>query len=233
MLEWRRGKASLTGSGLTYADDWVVEPGSDEWLRTALYACVTQLPGSITEGSTVEVLAAWIDENRSLCFVYQYSYYDGVLGLRCDTETDMYGDPSSDPTRFGEDVADFAIGEPLGTVADHLRQDDNGVYWWGSVTRELPRLPESPRLREVIARAAVEHERRRAEKADMPRDGHLARRSEGSEQWMLIAKPFGETWYLTDDEASASDDEIKQRFNLASLTRGDHWAFTLRSASDE
>lgn len=203
-----------------------MEPGSEEWLHAALYATVTGLSRSCTEGETVEVLAAWIDHDH-LCFVYQYPVFDGVLGIRCETETGLYGEPASDPGHFGQDVADFSIGEPLGSVVDHLRQDSHGIYWWGDLNDELPALPDSTRLRSVVAAAAEEHDRRRAEKDAMPRHGHLARRTEGSDEWMLIAKPFGETWYLSAAEAAASDEEIRQRLNLATLTRGDHWAFRL------
>lgn len=207
-----------------------MEPRSEAWLRAALYACVTGLSQSCTEGETVEVLAAWIDDDDCLCVIYQYPVFDGVLGIRRETDTDMYGEPPVDPMQFGQDIADFDIGEPLGTVADHLRQDAHGVHWWGSLDAELPILPESERLLRVIAQASEEHDRRRAEKAAMPRHGHLARRREGSDEWMVIAKPFGETWYLTEEEAAASDDEIKQRLNLASLTRGEYFRFVLTAA---
>ena len=223
----RRRAAPPALLGLTQPHDEAVEQGSDEWLQAALYACVTGLSHSCTEGSTVEVLAAWIDADDCLCVVYQYPLFDGVLGLRRDTDTDMYGEQPVDPVPFGNDIADFDIGEPLGTVAEGLRQDAHGVHWWGSLEADLPVLPESERLLKVISQAREEHESRRAEKAAMPRHGHLARRAEGSDEWMVIAKPFGETWHLSDAEAAASDEEIKQRLNLASLTRGDHWTFVL------
>ena len=198
-----------------------MEPGSEEWLRAALYASVTGLSTSCTAGETVEVLAAWIDGD-ALCFVYQAPYYDGVLGLRHNTETDQYDEGPPDPSTFGQDIADFAIGEPLGTVADRLRRDTDGVHWWGDLSSELPRLPDSARLRAVIAHSANEHLRRIAARAATPRHGHLARRAAGSDEWVLIAKPFNELWRLSGDEAAAADEEIKRRFNLASLTRGDH-----------
>lgn len=196
-------------------------------MHAALYASVTGLTHSCTMGETVEMLAAWTDDEECLCFVYQYPAFDGVLGLRCDTQTDMYGEAPTDPGDFGQDVADFDIGEPLGTVVDVLRQDPQGVWWWGTLGTELPPLPESTRLRAVIVDAAEKHQRRREEKAAMPRDGHLARKFEGSDEWMLIAKPFRETWYLSADEAAATDDDIKRRFNLATLSRSDHWKFEL------
>lgn len=73
----------------------------------------------------------------------------------------MYGDPVSDPESFGQDVADFDIGEPLGTVAKSLRRDDHGVSWWGELAEQLPTLPDSPRLLQAIAAANEEHRRRR------------------------------------------------------------------------
>jgi hypothetical protein len=43
-----------------------------------------------------------------------------------------------DPDAFGESVADFDIGEPLGNVITILRTDRRGVNWWGSLSDELP-----------------------------------------------------------------------------------------------
>jgi hypothetical protein len=119
------------GNGLD--DNHSMMPGSAEWAQAALFACVTWLPSSCTEGRSVEVLAAWVEGGDALCIVYQYPYYQGVLGLRAaiDTDMHMYGEPVSDPESFGRDIADFQIGEPLGTVVDRLRLDDNGVSWWG------------------------------------------------------------------------------------------------------
>ncbi len=122
-------------------------PGSSEWLRAALYATVTGLSLSCTEGGTVEVFAAWIDDADRPCFVHQYPYSDGVLGFRCtdDIEEDVYGDALADPRAFGQEVADFAVGEPLGSVAGHLRPDRIGVHWCGELEDELPALPATAR----------------------------------------------------------------------------------------
>lgn len=43
-------------------NDDVVTRQSDERLHDALFACVTGLPYSRTEGHRVEVLAAWIED---------------------------------------------------------------------------------------------------------------------------------------------------------------------------
>jgi hypothetical protein len=124
-----------------------------------LYAAVTGLAHSCTEGETVEMLAAWVDDAECLCFVYRYPYFDGVLGLRRSDDDDDDDDDGgesgavADPRSFGQDVADFDIGEPLGTVVDRLRVDAAGVHWWGDLDEALPPLPDSARLRQVIADA--------------------------------------------------------------------------------
>jgi hypothetical protein len=200
-----------------------VEPGSVEWAHAALFACVTRLPSSCTEGRSVEVLAAWVEGGGALCHVYQYPYYMGVLGLRRVLDTDMYGDPLSDPESFGRDVADFDIGEPLGTVVERLRTDEHGVSWWGSTGKELPSLPESQRLLSVIAAANTDLARRRAEYEALPRVGHLARRSDGSHEWMLSVPVHGESVLLSEADAGLPDDVLLERFRLVSLDRGGYW----------
>jgi hypothetical protein len=116
-----------------------------------LYAAVTGLAHSCTEGRTVEMLAAWVDDDEYLCFVYQYPYFVGVLGLRRSDEDDSdEPDSVADPRSFGQDIADFDIGEPLGTVVERLRVDAAGVHWWGDLDESLPSLPDSARLRQVI-----------------------------------------------------------------------------------
>jgi hypothetical protein len=204
-------------------DNHCVEPGSVEWAYAALLACVTHLPTSATEGRSVEVLAAWVDDGCALCLVYQYPYYEGVLGLRSGIDTDMYGEPASDPESFGRDVADFDIGEPLGTTADWLRADHHGVSWWGETGDDPPGLPDSQRLLSVIATANAEHARRRAEREALPRIGHLARRSEGSHEWLLSVAVHGESVLMSEADASLPDDVLLERFRLVSLHRGGYW----------
>jgi hypothetical protein len=214
-------------------DNHGVKPGSAEWAHAALFACVTHLPTSCTEGRSVEVLAAWVEGSDALCHVYQYPYYTGVLGLRRALDTDMYGEPLSDPESYGRDVADFDIGEPLGTVVDRLRLDDHGVSWWGSTDKELPSLPESQRLLGVIARANTEHARRRAEHEALPRVGHLARRSDGSREWMLSVPVHGESVLISAADASLPDDVLLARYRLVSLHRGGNWHVRFGPAARE
>lgn len=110
-----------------------------EWAQAALDACLEHLPVSrVTESQSVQVLDAWVEDSVAFCVVYRYPYFDGVLGIRRTFDTDMYGEVPSDPVAFGCDVADFDIGEPLGSVAEHLRVDGAGVHWWGDLGPQLP-----------------------------------------------------------------------------------------------
>ena len=89
------------------------------------------------------MLDSWTEADVAFCVVYRYPYFKGTLGIRCTFETDMYGSPPSDPEQFGRDVADFDIGEPLGSVVERLRPDDKGIHWWGDLGDELPRRPNA------------------------------------------------------------------------------------------
>jgi hypothetical protein len=203
-------------------DNHGVEPGSVEWAHAALFACVTRLPSSLTEGKSVEVLAAWLEGAAALCVVYQYPYYEGVLGRRQAFATDMYGEPLSDPESYGRDVADYQIGEPLGTAVGWLRVDDHGVRWLGIPGDEFPELPTSQRLVGVIAAMNAEHATRRAQREALPRAGHLARRSDGSHEWLLSVPVHGESVLISEADASLSDEVLKERFRLVSLHRCGH-----------
>lgn len=120
------------------------ESEDEQWSRRALRSCLEHLAVSTTtEAWSVEVEEAWVEGPWTFCVVYRYHYYDGRLGLRrtsLDAEhdgrfVDMYGDDRAtvpDPVRFGQDVADFDIGEPLGSVIDGLQQAEDGTHWWGS-----------------------------------------------------------------------------------------------------
>ena len=115
---------------------------SPEWAQTALDACLRQLPvDTIAYGKSVQVLRAWTEAGTAFCVVYRYQCFDGVLGIRCTFDEDMYGELPDSPEDFGCDIAVYAIGEPLGTVADRLRVDESGVHWWGDLDEHLPRPP--------------------------------------------------------------------------------------------
>jgi hypothetical protein len=130
-----------------------VEPGTVEWSHALLYGAVSGLPTSLTEGRTVEALAAWVDTENGVCIVYQYPWFYGVLGCRVSADG-VDGRYASDLAKFAGDIADFRIGEPLGNAPGrYLRADAHGVAWKGALGEELPQLPDSPRLREIIAQA--------------------------------------------------------------------------------
>jgi len=119
--------------------DWAK---SREWSEIALASCLDSLrSGRVTETHTVRVIDSWAEDGIAICVVYEYPYFDGVLGIRRTFDEDMNGDPADDPEQFGRDVASFDIGEPLGRVVERLRHDVRGVSWWGDLDRELPRKP--------------------------------------------------------------------------------------------
>jgi hypothetical protein len=96
----------------------------------ALRALLDYLPNSYTEGSRVEVLDSWTDGESVICLVYRFSGTDLVLGYRRHVELD-----EELPTleSWVEEVANFDIGEPLGTVAGRMWLDPDGIHWWGAV----------------------------------------------------------------------------------------------------
>jgi hypothetical protein len=111
---------------------------------------------TLTEARRVHVHHAWADGDDALCVVYRPPFDpDRVVGLRRHRSDavlksrlepgDMAASPyiddpdNPDPVQFGQSVADFDIGIPLGTVYDTLRADRGGVGWWGTLGDELPR----------------------------------------------------------------------------------------------
>ncbi|MEU7140893.1 hypothetical protein ABZ942_15685 [Nocardia sp. NPDC046473] len=116
---------------------------SPRWADQALSACLRQLMiSTVTEASRIAVEDAWVEDVWTFVVVYRSPYFDGLLGLRRstydprdDTFASMYSPQltaAPDSKRYGRDVADFDIGEPLGTVVVNLRADDHGIHWWGS-----------------------------------------------------------------------------------------------------
>lgn len=108
--------------------------------RAVLDALLARLPVSITEGASVTVLDSWVEGEGALCLVYRSPDYNGVLGFRATTSLPPNGEPSS-AAALGQDLADFAVGEPLGNVVSKLRQDAHGVNWWGELQADLPHRP--------------------------------------------------------------------------------------------
>lgn len=117
-----------------------------EWSGVALLSCLRWLcTSTLTEAPEVQVDGAWTDGSDAFCVVYRVPYGPprGV-GFRCHRADgnpigtiDSDGD-DSEPVEFGRQVADFEIGEPLGSRVTRLRRDEHGVGWWGSLGDDLP-----------------------------------------------------------------------------------------------
>lgn len=108
--------------------------------RAVISACLERLQHSVTEGRLVTVVDSWVDGDAALCIVYRAPFARGLVGIRRETHLPTRGFPS-DATELGQDIADFDIGEPLGSVSERLRVDVYGVQWWGHLLPDLPRRP--------------------------------------------------------------------------------------------
>lgn len=67
------------------------------------------------------------------CLVYR-SPWGPTVGLRVVADGDQFEAAYTDePTAgdFGVDIADFSVAEPLGSRADDLAFDSDGLGWWG------------------------------------------------------------------------------------------------------
>lgn len=117
--------------------------GPSTWGEQALLACLRRLrDGGPTESDLVEVRDAWAFPT-GFCVVYK-SPSGPDVGVRITTHStgghpplyfpDVYADnPDSGPTadEAGVTFADFAIAEPLGSIAGQLVYDSDGLGWWG------------------------------------------------------------------------------------------------------
>ncbi|KXO89634.1 hypothetical protein AXK56_05510 [Tsukamurella pulmonis] len=98
----------------------------------ALLGCLRALrDGRITEEWCVGVIDAGT-RGELFYLVYRWRDHPITLGFAAEaTLSPLYGS-SDDPVTVGRDSAAFCIGEPLGSVADHLSPDGNDVHWWGT-----------------------------------------------------------------------------------------------------
>ena len=109
------------------------------WSEEALSFCLSRLiVGSLTEGKYVDVIDAWVGPGDQISVVYIAPWGSETIGLRRHRETPArttYPDSVSidgvSARVFGESVADWDIGEPIGPSDDRWWHDSQGVAWWG------------------------------------------------------------------------------------------------------
>ncbi len=115
---------------------------SSTWAESTLAACLQRLStSSLSEAWGVGVVDAWTDGPDAFCVVYRYMTVAKTLGIRMTRSGPHPAAETADAERFGREVADFDIGEPLGTVAKSLRLDGNGIDWWGYLDAKTPVKP--------------------------------------------------------------------------------------------
>lgn len=109
-------------------------PDEDGWIDVALAACLEAVATDTIwiAPDRVTVLRSWIEGPHSFCVVYQHPWSDAIhIGYRA-----VYSDgqessfDTTNPTLFGQFAADNIL-EPLGSVRERLRFDDQGVGWHG------------------------------------------------------------------------------------------------------
>jgi hypothetical protein len=127
---------------------------STEWGPRALLACLKRLrDGGPAEAHRVFVHEAWA---RDDAFQVVYDSPEGLhVGLIRERGTTIDrldpADAEISPEEFGQEVADFNIGEPLGAYAEILDVDSQGLGWWG----HLPLPTRSRRRGRRVTRSQV------------------------------------------------------------------------------
>jgi hypothetical protein len=144
-------------------------PAARTWSEQALSACLNWL--TRPEFAAVEVHDAWVDGPDAFCVVYrpveQEAPWDpsaptrpkppGLVGLRRTSDDaahavdgelgdlvlhyDVGPGPEPEPVPFGRNVAHGDLASPVAHLAHALRADADGIGWWGTLRRELPRKP--------------------------------------------------------------------------------------------
>ena len=108
-------------------DDRPVEMSLAARALEAIKAYFPQSPIARDLGS--ELLDSWVEDPDIVCLVYPAVYGDFTVGLR--TRVDL--DPDDTLSDWVEGVVDEDVSEPLGTFADHMWRDSDGIFWWGLI----------------------------------------------------------------------------------------------------
>jgi hypothetical protein len=120
------------------------------WSTLALRACLEKVrDGLLTE--QVAVLDAWTDGADAFCVVYTPPWGPtDLVGLRrtkADATEDSCGlgdyynlvdRHEPDPIAYGKAVADFNLGEPLGSHTEELMYGADKFPWWGHLEETSP-----------------------------------------------------------------------------------------------
>lgn len=159
-------RGNVTSAHRKLLEQLVPQPGAT-WAAQALWSCLDCLRLGTAAGAEVRVEQAWTDGPDAFCIVYTPPYQPAErVGLRRqihDTDPAKYEtavgpayaallspmfavagpDGEWDPVEFGQVVAAYDIGEPLGNAYYMLRRDGAGVGWWGALLSELPNRPDT------------------------------------------------------------------------------------------
>jgi hypothetical protein len=110
------------------------------WADRALCACLERLAVStVTDAGSVKVLEARVETPDDFRIIFETPYLSVRAGLHgsrlkpLDPGVFPYplGDgPVQDPTAYGKNVADFAIGEPFDRESLTPSPDSNGIFWY-------------------------------------------------------------------------------------------------------
>jgi hypothetical protein len=132
------GAPAMSSSDATYPPQGWRRPASTLWARRALAACLDEIEnGWLTSTKEVRVKFAWAGPGDRISVIYQPPFLDRIVGCSrvrgsdavLTSEDDVDGEPTAEG--FGRGVADFDIGEPLGSLSDRASTSDSRVFWWG------------------------------------------------------------------------------------------------------
>ncbi len=117
--------------------------GDRNWGEDTLLGCLRRLEsGGPTEAAQVKVHDGWAEDDE-FCLIYD-APSGPTVGVRVHRDGGQFQSAYIDepsPDEFGIDIADFTVAEPLGTKANHLVLDSDGLGWWG----DQPLPPARPR----------------------------------------------------------------------------------------